>query len=429
MTPSNARASHQLEAILQKLRDLGAVPQAGAPLAASMATALNALRAAVMAEVPAFLNSGNPEILPGLEQHVHDHVAEIVRLCEGGAIGQFAFVSSHARLRAEQRFPLEVTLHAYRCGHRVLSQWLRETVVSLATANADQAVAAVADFAIEYTNIVSIIAAAAYVAHTRLVAEAEVDQRSELMSVLLTGFDEVDGRAARLLKRAGYLEQRQAYCVVVAQAANPAEMEHPDRAQRIIASISDALARTSVRVLSGVRNHLVTVILSDRRRQSGWTAAQSDLGARIVPLLQLLGPSVLVGVSADHPSTSYLPKALYEAMTALEFASVAARVSHFIDLPVRGLLVQRGANHIRATPPAWLKALMAADAAASGKLIETLRAMAAANLNVQAAARHLGRHPNTLYARLQRIQELTARDGQRYADLEELLLAVDCWQA
>ena len=74
-----------------------------------------------MAEVPAFRESGNPDILPELEQHVRDHVEEIIHLFGGGALGDFGFVSGHARRRAEQRFPLEVSLHAYRCGHRVLS--------------------------------------------------------------------------------------------------------------------------------------------------------------------------------------------------------------------------------------------------------------------------------------------------------------------
>ena len=429
MTVNDRRGERKLRDILRQLEGLGAVPQAGPVLTDSMPAALRNLREAVVAEIPAFLESGNPEVLPGLDQHMREHVAEIVHLFGGGDLGRFDFVSNHAQRRAEQNFPLEVMLHAYRCGHRILSQWLREAVMSISPAHVEQAVAAVADFAIEYTNIISTIAAADYVARTRLLAEAEGDQRIELMNVLLSGFDESDGRVTRLLKRAGYLEQRQAYCIVVAQPANAAEMEHPDRAQRIITAITDALSRTSIRTLYGVRNAGVTAILSERRRQSGWTAAQTDLAGRVGSLLQLLGPAVLVGISADHPSTSYLPKALQEASLALEFASVATRVRQFAELPVRGLLVHRGGDHVRTTPPAWLKQLIAADAAVSGKLIETLRAIADADMNVQKAARQLGRHPNTLYARLERIHEVTGRDGQRYGDLTELLLGSDCWKS
>ena len=46
-------------------------------------------------------------------------------------------------------------------------------------------------------------------------------------------------------------------------------------------------------------------------------------------------------------------------------------------------------------------------------------------MNVQRAARAIGKHPNTVYARLNRIKDLTKLDGQRYHDLTELLLAAD----
>jgi sugar diacid utilization regulator len=205
-------------------------------------------------------------------------------------------------------------------------------------------------------------------------------------------------------------------------------MENPARAQRIASAIAEAVAATSIRTLAGIRNNLVTAVLSDRRRQSGWTAAQADLAERIYPLLLVMGPAVLVGISADHPSTSFLPKALHEATIALDFASVAKRVVQFSDLPIRGLLVHRGTDYVRSAPPKWAQALVSADAKASGTLIQTLRAVAEADMNVQKAARILGKHPNTVYTRIERIKDLTGLDGQRYHDLTELLLAADCWR-
>jgi sugar diacid utilization regulator len=47
-------------------------------------------------------------------------------------------------------------------------------------------------------------------------------------------------------------------------------------------------------------------------------------------------------------------------------------------------------------------------------------------MNIQKAARCLGRHPNTIYARIGRIRAITGLDGQHYHDLTELLLAADC---
>ena len=415
-----------LQRSLGQLADLGVIPQVHAALVLRADEAARTLRDAVIAEIPAFSASANPQVLPGLELHGREHVDEICRLIAEGTLGDFGFVRDHARQRAEQRFPLEVSLHAYRCGHRVLSQWLRAAVTATLASGVEQAVAAVADFSIEYVNAISVIAAAAYVESTRALVEAEGNQRTELLTILLSGYDEADGRVARILKRAGYLEQRQAYCLVLAQPVNATEMEHPERAQRIIASLGDALARTSIRLLAGVRNNLVTAILSDRRRQSGWTAPRSTLAQRVHGLLQVLGPSVLVGISADHPSTAFLPKAQSEAAIALDFASVATRVQQFNSLPVRALLVRRGADDIRVTPPQWLSALIEADHQSRGALIATLQSLANADMNVQQAARQMGKHANTLYARLERIREITGRDGQRYHDLTELLLAADC---
>jgi len=381
----------------------------------------------MLAEVPAFRASGNPDILPELSDHAGAHVQEIRSLFSGSAPGDFSFVKSRAQSWARQRFPLEAILHAYRCGHRIFSHWLRNAAVAASPNNPDKAVSAVADFAIEYTNIISTVATAEYVAHTRFLAEAEGDLRTELLTVLISGYDESDGRVAQLLKRAGYLEQRQSYCVVVAQSVNPSEMENPARAQRIASAITEAVATTSIRALTGIRNNLVVAVLSDRRRQSGWTAAQADLVERIHPLLLVLGPAVVVGISADHPSTSFVPKALHEASIALDFASVTNRVVQFADLPIRGLLVHHGADYVRSTPPDWTQTFLAADAKASGALIQTLRALADADMNVQKAARSLGNHPNTIYTRIQRVRDLTGLDGQRYCDLTELLLAADCW--
>jgi hypothetical protein len=416
-----------LRQVLERLAAAGVIPHAASPLQASMQRVGAELRKSVLDEIPAFTGSGNPEIIPGLDQHAKDHLDEILRLFSGGAADSFDFVTAHAHRRAEQRFPLEATLHAYRVAHRVLSHWLRDAAVAAVPSNLEQAVSAVADFSIEYTNLISSITTAEYVAHTRMLAEAEGDRRTELLNILLSGYDESDGRVAQLLKRAGYLEQRQSYCIAAAQSANAFEMENPARAQRIANAITEAMAGTSIRALTGIRSNLAVAVLSDRRRQSGWTAPQSGLSERIRPLLLTLGPSVIVGTSADHPSTSFLPKALNEASIALDFASVTQRVVQFSELPIRALLVHHGTDYVRSAPPNWAQAFVDADA--SGVLIQTLRAVADADMNVQKAARELGRHPNTVYARMERIKDLTGLDGQRYGDLTELLLAADCWRA
>jgi sugar diacid utilization regulator len=413
-----------LKQTLTALSLLGVVPLPVKKLEEQGPEVAKSLRKTVLAEIPAFTASGNPEVVAGLTMHGAEHVSAIIHLFSGGEIGDFAFVREHARLRAEQRFPLEAVLHAYRCGHRIISRWLRDAIAG----KKEKAVSAIADFAIEYTNVISTIMAAEYVAHARRQAEAEGDLRTELLNVLLTGYDESDGRVAQLLKRTGYLEQRQSYCVALVQPLNARELEQPARAQRIMDALSDALVSTSIRILAGTRNMAVTAVLSHKRRQSGWTAPHQELADRLLPLLEMLGPAVLIGLSASHPSTAFIPKALHEARIALDFSTISRRVVRFADLPIRELLVHRGNDYVQSAPKPWMQALIAADGEAEGSLVATLRAMADADMNVQLAGRQLGKHANTVYARLERIKTLTGLDGQRYRDLTELLLAADCWR-
>ncbi len=409
-----------------RLAELGIAPGAAASMRASANEALAALRSEVLREVRGFSDSGNPRVLPELAEHAKAHVEEVLRLFSGAEPGDFAFVRDHARLRAEQRFPLELTLHAYRCGHRVLSRWMRDGAATIPPKSLELAVAAVADFAIEYTDVISAVMTAEYVAHTRVVAAAEGDRDAELLNVLLAGYDESDGRIARLLRAGGYLEQRRSYCVLAISSANASEMDSPERARRILTSLAALVSATSIRSLSGLRNGVVVAVMSSVRRQSGWTAPRSSLAERLASLLLQWGPSVLVGVSADHPSTSAIPRALREAAAALDFAGVDRRVVLFPTLPVRSLLAHAGGEYVRATAPAWSVALFAADAKADGDLLKTLAALADAGLNVQETGRRLGVHANTVYGRLARIRDLTGLDGQKFHDLVEMLLAADC---
>ena len=417
-----------LQRALDRLSELGVVPRAAASLERGVRAVARRLQAAVMAEVPAYSESRNPQVLPDLERHAAEHIAELRRLIGGGRIHDFDFVRTHARQRAAQRFPLDASLQAYRCGHQVLAAWITEAALQAAPRGRVRSAAAMAEFATEYTSTISIVAAAEYVAHTRALAEAEGDRRTELLGILVGGYDEADGRVARLLKRAGYLEQRLSFCVALAQSTDPLEMENPARAQRIVEAMSETMAPLAVRALVGIRGNLVTAVFSDVRRVSGWTAPQANLAERIRPRLLMLGPSVLIGLSSDQPSTSYIPRGLHEALVALDFANVNERVMPFSELPIRRLLIHRGADYVRSALPVWFAGLREADAKAGGTLIKTLRALADADMNMQRAARELHVHANTLYARLGRINDLTGLDAQRYHDLTHLLLAADCGQ-
>ena len=421
--PANA-----LKESLKRLRDSTFLPVAVKHLAKN-ASAINAeLGKTVFAEIPAFSESRNPDILPELAQHGPDHTNEMVRLLRGGAVGDFEFVRAHARRRAEQRFPLEATLHAYRCGHKVFSHWVREAILAAGSSakEAPQVVAAVADFTIEYTDAVSTVAASAYVAQTRLLADVAGDHRAELLNILLEGYDESDGRVAKILRDAGYLDSHQSFCTVLAQPVDPAEMQNPARARRLADSINRILQGSAARRLVDVRDNIVTAVFSDARRASGWTVPHIALARRIAAELSMLGNAVLIGVSNDVPSTSQIPNAHREAQLALELADVTNRVVQFSGIPARRLLMHLAGEEFQRALPGWAGKFFLADDKTGGVLVATLRAYANANMNVLKTADDLSVHPNTIYARMQRILDMTDLDARSYHALTELLIVADC---
>ena len=414
-----------LPAALAALAEHGVLPGALAPLEAAREATAAALRQAVLEAVPAWTASANPEILPGLDAHIGEHLDEVIRLFRGRRADGFGFVARFAAAHATHRFPLEALLHTYRCVHRAVSTWVRDAALASAdeSAHVRRVVAAAADFAIEYADAVSTAATSSYVDETRRLAEAEGDRRTELLNLLLTGYDEADSRAAQLLRRAGYLEQRQSYCVVAARSVDPGEMKNAARAGRMADALGDVLRTTSLRYLVGVREGLVLAVVSGTRRISGWTAPQSLLADRLHAPLRKVGPAALIGVSNDVPSTAHVPRAVAEAKTALDLASVADRVRHYGALSLRRLLVAHGGEALAATLPPWVERFLAADDRAKGRLRDTVAAYADADMNVLRAARQLNVHPNTIYARAEKLEQATGKNLMRWHDLTELLLA------
>ena len=374
------------------------------------------LNRAVLDEVPQFSASMNPDILPESARHSAEHIAEILRLLRGGRLEEFEFVQEHARRRAEQRFPLEATLHAYRSGHKVLSRWLRESPSDAAEA---------ADFAMDYTDAISTIFASTYSSHTLLLAYVAGDQRAELLRLLLDGHDEADLRVARILRDAGFPDKRQYFCVALARSVDPAEMLNAARARRLAESIEKLLSETAIRRLIDVHANKVTMVFADARRESGWTAPRSSLAARVSETLALVGNAVLIGVSNDVPSTAHIPTAYKEATAALELAQVTERVVQFGEIPLHRLLLYFAGENFRRVLPNWTENFHGADDRANGALRETLRAYSAADMNILKAAEALGVHPNTIYARFQRISDICGLQPRSFYDLSTLLIVSD----
>jgi sugar diacid utilization regulator len=110
----------------------------------------------------------------------------------------------------------------------------------------------------------------------------------------------------------------------------------------------------------------------------------------------------------------------------LDFASFGERVMPYSSVSLRQVLVAHARDSMQTALPVWLDDFIHADTKAQGKLVATLRAYADADMNVLQAAKRLSVHPNTIYARAQRIADITGRNPLSYHTLTEMLLAADC---
>lgn len=417
-----AAAGYHAEALRAALLSLDAAllpPAALKRLRGEAARAAERMTGAVLAQVPAFLQSRNPQLRPELSGHCREIVSELLRLLAAGRAADLAFARDFAGRRAEQHFPLEAMLEAYHCGGRVLAAWLDEGSDAAAAA-------ALAHIGREFAAALATVAAGAYATRARLLAQAAGDERARLLSLLLEGHDEADAQAAEMLRRAGYLSSRLSYCVVLAQPVDASEMRNPHRARRLAEAVENALKPTSARALAEMRDHRLVMVCSDVCRVSGWTEPQIDLAARMSRALALVGPAALIGVSNDALSTSQIPSAHRQAQIALERAHVGRRVVQFSDIGLRSLLLHLARDDVGRVLPAWATAFAHADAKARGALSATLRAYADHDMNVLKTADALLLHPNTVYARFERVATLTGLAPRSFHGLAELLLVADC---
>lgn len=423
-------ADYHITVMLQALDRLSGstlLPAAVAHLRSHARSIEAELRDRILAEIPAFTESRDPATLQELSSHGPQQLAEIVRLLDGGAVGDFGFVHDHARRRAEHRFPLEALLHGYRCGHKVFARWLRDAVLGCAGSDeaARDVIEGVADFTLEYTDAISTIASTAYIAQVRLLVEVAGDQRAQLLSILLDGYDESDARVAAILRGAGYLDGRQNFCVVLAQPVDATEMDSPARARRLADSIDQLVPPGLARRLIDVRDGRVIGVFSGVRRVSGWTAPTASLANRIAHELATAGNAVLIGVSGDVPSTSRIPAAHRQALLAIRMTGLTRRVVQFSATPLRQLMIHLAGEELQGLLPPWAGDFYQADDRLGGALAATLRAYADADMNILKAAARLAVHPNTVYARLNRISEITGLNARAYYPLSDLITVAD----
>jgi hypothetical protein len=375
--------------------------------------------AAIRAEIPAYAAQRDERFLADLANQVRlVYSTSLSAMLEERLVtpDDIAFIRGAAMRRAEIGFGLEDYLAAFRVGQ--LALWDAMVSAAADTPEGREAALTLAAPLIRLINFASTHAGQGYVEYRQLaIAEADRERR-DLLEVLLAGELPVGGPLLALAKAHG-IGVASSMLVVTAVAVGP--RSSPEVAHA--ASTAFTRAGLGERPLVVVRQGEV-VAVPVLAAGSGPAAICERVDA-LQQRLEAVGTSVSVGVSTVAEGVGELPRAYLEARAARECLGGGAGLVAIPRLtPLEYLLLRADETARRVVDPR-LTAFLDADLARDGTLSATVRAFAAADLNLRAAAERLHVHPNTAQYRLRRVEERTGRNPRRIADLLDLLVAIE----
>jgi PucR-like helix-turn-helix protein/diguanylate cyclase with GGDEF domain len=361
-------------------------------------------------------------------RHVLQHFHAFRQLATGRGMepaqDPLGFIRTHAVLRARQQFPLTALLRAYRSGHKGFWLGMRQLVQQMA-ASAEEAMRTallLSDYAMEYTDLISVAVTSAYLEEERQLAAQRTRVSIAVLEDLLRGTTPETEEGRLLCARAG-LGNGRSMVVLVAQPLR-ADDATADAAVHALAAIVEAIEATLLPPdfgrLVDIRAEQVIAIASGDGEVG--RAAAVALHARAKNTSATAWPA-LIGVGLDVAVMASLPRSYAEARCALDMANEQCPIVHLADVDIDVYLRRTADPTAHRLVPRWITALVA-DAAGASALSRTLAAFAEANLNVKRCANRLGVHNNTVYHRLNRIHRLTGIDPRSFAGLRALMTAL-----
>ncbi|MEU6711213.1 helix-turn-helix domain-containing protein [Nonomuraea sp. NPDC046802] len=382
--------------------------------------------AAIRAEIPAYAAQG-----PGLLSDVRDQVirhyrAKLAVLLEerGTTFEDIAFTRRAAMRRVRSGVALTDYMNAYRVGQRIFWESLVERAGR--TPAGREAALSLAAMQMRYCDFASTHAANAYMEFQQYAAAEVVRESRDLLETLLAGATPMRGRELAAAQAHGLAADAPLLAVIAMLAGPPAETGAGlDRGAEAAHAACAAIARTGgngTRTLSVVRQSEIVAV-----PVLGPGCGPEELCDRLQAVVESLaaeGIRLAMGISAVAAGVAQIPQAYQEARAVLDFVPEEGGVAALPRLTPFQYLALRADETARHLVDPLITALLAEDRARGGVLTATIRAFAAADLNLRAAAEHLQIHPNTAQYRLRRIQERTGRSLRSINDLVELLVAI-----
>ncbi|MBV9546132.1 MAG: helix-turn-helix domain-containing protein [Chloroflexi bacterium] len=253
-----------------------------------------------------------------------------------------------------------------------------------------------------------------------MAAEVARQLKDELFEGLLLGRTQDEQVARERAMRLGYKpEITYRVVVLVAREADAtAAEERPEtvaRRRRLLESLSELCARRSDSAFAALREDELVVLLPEDDDPVAVGRMALQQAAALLPAWQLT-----VGVGGTCSNASAIARSYAQARRALETAWRFGRqgeVVSFDDLGLYRLLFHvTDPDELRGFVEQVLGALLEYDQRHNADFVRTLGTFLEHNGNLQATARDLNLHVNSVAYRLQRIQSIAGLDLERAED-------------
>jgi PucR C-terminal helix-turn-helix domain/GGDEF-like domain len=382
---------------------------------------VEAAAAAIFAEIPAYRVRAGSRLPRDVRNHVREHIsATLATFRERGQITpeDLVFIRRHAAARAGQLSVADF-IHAFQVGQRIL--WS----ATLAMAEDDgsrRAVLSLVAHITRYFEVAVTHAAEVYLEAEQMLGAAGERLRRDTLEDLLAGAPIAPGPREQTLREAG-LDARCECLVITARAIAPVEDEHELRSAASTLARVPRRATTPLTVIS--HGEIVIVSPARRREVRGLVERLGSSQRRLADR----GVGLAVGMSTLHCGLAEVPVAYREAVDASELLGGEPGMLALPAMTSFDYLVRHSNPTARRLIPEAVAQFVADDADQGGVLVATLRAYAAADLNVTKAAEQLHIHVNTARYRLAKIEERTGVDLRHVGDVIELLIAAQLAEA
>jgi hypothetical protein len=394
-----------------------AIHRVGEALADRYTEVGQAIAVRAIEEIPSY-TVATPELINDLQAGAMATVELFARtLAEGSTVRRehLGFLRELAARRVHQGVSLEAFIRAYRVALLTIWDACAEDAERLGVSR--EAGSALARSAIDAIDIITTQAAEAYLREeTRLRTQSGRASR-DLLDRLIEGQPTDAGRrhpAAPGLDPTGRL------LTIVGSVARTS-LAAGDALQLACDTLEETMSLGTTRPLAAIRHGelvLVTATTSALTRIAGLHEARRRT-------IDEHDVDVHYGVSVPSQGFATVQQAYREAALALSYTSTRRPIVSLDDLSALECALVAATSSTKAIIAAkgsGLRALPETDRAVA---VETIRAFAAADLNVARAAERMNVHPNTVRYRLQQLADRTGHDPRTFRGLVDLICVLE----